>query len=58
MRELKDKQYVLRFLGMITYILKFILELPKILEPLRELTQKNKKFIWRKEQEEIFIKLS
>ncbi len=42
----KDKQEVLRFLGMMNYLSKFIPQLSELCAPLRQLTQKENSFTW------------
>lgn len=53
----KDKQELLRFLGMINYLAKFIPNMSEINEPLRRLLEKDSEFIWGPAQEKCFRKL-
>lgn len=48
---------VRQFLGMITYITKFIKDYSSLIQPLRELLQKNKTFLWGPYQQKCFDKL-
>nr|GEY11104.1 retrotransposon protein, putative, Ty3-gypsy subclass [Tanacetum cinerariifolium] len=43
-----------QFLGLAGYYRRFIKDFSKIAKPLTKLTQKTKKFVWEKEQEEAF----
>nr|GEV92728.1 reverse transcriptase domain-containing protein [Tanacetum cinerariifolium] len=45
---------ICQFLGLAGYYQRFIKDFSKIAKPLTKLTQKTKKFIWEKEQEEAF----
>ncbi|XP_049885516.1 uncharacterized protein K02A2.6-like [Pectinophora gossypiella] len=46
-----------RFLGLITYMSKFIKNMADITNPLRQLLQKNIEWFWDQPQEEAFLKL-
>lgn len=52
-----DKKDTLRFLGLITYVGKFIENMSEITEPLRRVTHAKADFVWKAEQEETFKKL-
>ncbi|GKF11266.1 putative reverse transcriptase domain-containing protein, partial [Tanacetum coccineum] len=43
-----------QFLGLASYYRRFIKDFLKMAKPLTELTQKNKKYIWREDQESAF----
>ncbi|GKC58735.1 putative reverse transcriptase domain-containing protein, partial [Tanacetum coccineum] len=45
---------VRQFLGIVSYYRRFIKDLSKIIKSLTELTQRNKKYIWGKDQESAF----
>lgn len=51
MKKPKDKQGVMRFLGMLKYLAKFIPNLSKITAELRELTKKDVPFEWNKKHD-------
>ena len=53
----KDKTELLRFMGMINYLAKFVPRISDINEPLRRLTEKGAEFKWEDEEEECFNKL-
>lgn len=53
----KDKAGVMRLLGMVTYLGKFIQNLSTITAPLRQVMKKEVKFHWQAEQEEAFKKI-
>ena len=42
----KDKAEIRRFLGMVTYLSKFIPQLSETSQPLRDLTKQDKEFLW------------
>lgn len=56
-RQPKNSEEVSSFLGMVTYVGKFIPNLATISEALRKLTRKNETFRWEQKQEEAFQKL-
>ena len=45
------------FLGLVQYSAKFIPDFATVSEPLRQLTRKNVKFVWSRQQAEAFEKL-
>ncbi|GJY80494.1 putative reverse transcriptase domain-containing protein [Tanacetum coccineum] len=51
---LHPQKYVKKFLGLVGSYRRFIKDFSKIENSLTELTQKNKKYIWGKDQESIF----
>ena len=53
----KDKAGVMRLLGMVTYLGKFIQNLSTITAPLRQVMMKEVEFHWQAEQEEAFKKI-
>lgn len=53
----EDKAGVLRFLGMITYLSKFIPKLSAVSEPLRKLTHVSSEFKWDAIHEATFVEL-
>ena len=53
----ESKGAVRSFLGMIGYLSKFIPRYSSLTAPLRELTKKDTKFVWKDEEEEAFKKL-
>lgn len=53
----KSVEDVRKFLGIVTYYSRFILNISSITYPIRELLQKKKKFFWSSECEVAFIKL-
>ena len=52
-----DKEGVLRILGTVNYLDKFIEHKADIQEPISQLTQKDAAFVWEKPQQEAFDKL-
>lgn len=54
MEKPKDKKGVLRFLGMVTYLNKFLPNLSTVAEPLRKLTHDNTDFIWTSVHDKVF----
>lgn len=56
-RQPKTAEEVRSFLGLITFVGKFIPDLATITEPLRSLTKKHVKFEWENAQQEAFDKL-
>ncbi|KAL1446555.1 hypothetical protein WDU94_005570 [Cyamophila willieti] len=52
-----NKEGVLRFLGMITYLSRYLPNLSCHAEPLRELTRLNTEFIWTRKHDEAFNQL-
>lgn len=54
MKKPKDKADTLRFLGLITYVSKFIPNLATITEPLRSITHDKQTFVWGSSQEQAF----
>ena len=57
MPEPKSKEDILRVLGFVQYIAKFIPSLSEVDGPLRELTRKDIDFIWEEPQERSFNRL-
>ena len=57
MPEPKSKEDILRFLGFVQYIAKFIPGLSEVDGPLRELTRKDIDFIWEEPQQRSFDRL-
>lgn len=57
MEKPKDKKSVLRFLGMVTYLNKFLPNLSSVAEPLRKLTHDNTDFIWTQVHDRVFENL-
>jgi hypothetical protein len=53
----KNVKQVSRFLGTINFIKNHIIGRAEICEPITRLTQKNVKFVWRKEQEAAMQKI-
>ncbi|XP_063901524.1 uncharacterized protein K02A2.6-like [Zophobas morio] len=53
----KDKKHLLKFLGMLKYLSKFIPNMSQISAPLRELTKENTPFQWDEIHTESFNKL-
>lgn len=49
-----DKEAVQRFLGMVTYLSRYIPNLSNVTEPLRKLVRKEESFIWTKTQEDAY----
>lgn len=52
-----DKKSLQRFLGMVTYISKFIPNLSSITEPLRQLLKRNMEWIWNNQHERAIAQL-
>ena len=52
-----DKEGVLRILGTVNYLDKFIEHKAHLQEPISQLTQKDVAFVWEKPQQEAFDKL-
>ena len=52
-----DKEGVLRILGTVNYLDKFIEHKADIQEPISQLTQKDAAFVWEKPQQEAFNRL-
>ena len=52
-----NKQGVQLFLGMVTYLSKYVKNFSNIYAPLRELLEKNTEWCWEKEQEDSFNEL-
>lgn len=48
------KQETLSLLGFVNYLAKFLPRLSEIAHPIRELTTKNRSFVWSKQHEEAF----
>ena len=48
----RDKAEVKRFLGMVNYLAKFLLNLSSVSTPLRELTLNDREFLWSKVHED------
>lgn len=48
---------LMRFLGMITYLSRFLPKLSEIAEPLRQLTHQNVDFVWNSLHNDVFVKL-
>lgn len=57
MERPKNKDDVRRFLGMVTYLAKFVPQLSTQSAPLRILLEQKNEWIWSHEQEECFLKL-
>ena len=57
MERPKNKDDVRRFLGMVTYIAKFVPQLSTQSAPLRILLEQKNEWIWSHEQEQCFLKL-
>ena len=53
----QSREYLQRFLGMLTYLGKFIPNLSHIASPLRTLLEKNVEWHWQAEQENSFRSL-
>ena len=53
----KDRSEVKRFLGMVTYLSKFLPKLSDVSKPLRELTKEKNQFVWAKQHERSFQQL-
>lgn len=53
----ENKQDVLRFLGMVTYLSRYIKNLSNICEPLRRLTRENEAFKWHAEEQKCYENL-
>lgn len=53
----ESKDAIKSFLGMVGYLSKFIPNYAAITAPLRRVTHKDTKFVWRKEQQQAFEKL-
>ncbi|XP_055858712.1 uncharacterized protein LOC129921081 [Episyrphus balteatus] len=56
-RELTNAEEVRSFLGLVNYVGKFIPNLATTTDPLRFLTKKGQKFVWKTEQQKSFDKL-
>ncbi|XP_058987406.1 uncharacterized protein K02A2.6-like [Musca domestica] len=56
-RAPNSREETRRFLGLVTYLGKFIPDLSDLVEPLREITKANEKFIWTTRQNDAFLKL-
>lgn len=56
-RSPESKEEVRSFLGLVTYIGKFLPDLADLTDPLRILLTKDAKFVWGRRQEEAFLKL-
>ncbi|XP_036340795.1 uncharacterized protein K02A2.6-like [Rhagoletis pomonella] len=56
-RPPQSKEEVRSFLGLVTYVGKFLPDLADTTEPLRKLLKLNQKFVWDKSQQESFDKL-
>nr|XP_054602637.1 uncharacterized protein K02A2.6-like [Nothobranchius furzeri] len=52
-----NKDDVRRFLGMVTYLAKFVPQLSTLSAPLRSLLEQKNEWIWSHEQEQCFLKL-
>ena len=50
----KDKAEIRRFLGMVTYLSKFIPQLSETSQPLRDLTKQDKEFLWSTQHDKAF----
>lgn len=57
MKEPENREDVLRFLGMVTYLGKFLPNLSTVAEPLRKLTHLSSDFVWSSEVITAFNKL-
>lgn len=53
----KNKKQLLRFLGMVTYLAKFIENLSEVTDPLRKLLRKDTEWEWSSDQQSSFEKL-
>ncbi|KAI5707774.1 hypothetical protein M8J77_009608 [Diaphorina citri] len=53
----ENKESVLRFLGMVTYLSRYLPNLSSHAEPLREIARPNNEFIWTGKHDEAFNKL-
>lgn len=56
-RAQQSKEEIRSFLGLVTYVGKFIPDIANITEPLRNMLKLNCKFIWAQEQQKSFDKL-
>jgi len=56
-RPPKNKEKIRSFLGLVTYVGKFIPELANKTDPLRRLLRKDEKFIWGAKEQDAFDKL-
>ncbi|CAH2099183.1 unnamed protein product [Euphydryas editha] len=54
MKEPKTQKELLRFLGMINYVARFIPNLSEVTAPLRQLIKKDVPFLWSKEQDKTY----
>ncbi|XP_045450007.1 uncharacterized protein K02A2.6-like [Melitaea cinxia] len=54
MKEPKTQKEILRFLGMINYVARFIPNVSEITAPLRQLIKKDVPFLWSKEQDKAY----
>lgn len=57
MEEPKDKKAVEQFLGVITYVSRFIKGLTDVTTPLRMLVKKDAEFVWQAEHKKVFEKI-
>ncbi|XP_054590187.2 retrovirus-related Pol polyprotein from transposon 412 [Nothobranchius furzeri] len=57
MERPNNKDDVRRFLGMVTYLAKFVTQLSTLSAPLRSLLEQKNEWIWSHEQEQCFLKL-
>uniref|UniRef100_A0AAQ5XUM9 Gypsy retrotransposon integrase-like protein 1 n=1 Tax=Amphiprion ocellaris TaxID=80972 RepID=A0AAQ5XUM9_AMPOC len=57
MERPSNKDEVRHFLGMVTYLAKFVPQLSTISAPLRSLLEQKNEWIWSHEQEQCFLKL-
>lgn len=57
MNSHKDKKETLRFLGLVTYVSKFIENVSQITEPLRRVIHIKSNFEWKDDQEAAFLKI-
>nr|XP_054606603.1 uncharacterized protein K02A2.6-like [Nothobranchius furzeri] len=57
MERPNNKDDVRRFLGMVTYLAKFVPQLSTLSAPLRSLLEQKNEWIWSHEQEQCFLKL-
>ena len=53
----EDKKAAQRFLGMVTYLGKYIPNLSEVTAPIRQLLHKDNAFVWTHEQQEAFNKI-
>lgn len=57
MERPNNKDEVRRFLGMVTYLAKFVPQLSALSAPLRSLLEQKNEWIWSHDQEQSFVKL-